>query len=199
MASNPRRSGNTDLVPPKMRRQARVIFYPLKCDKCQKHGLEVNQCNFTANSRILCRTCITSLGPCVRCGKDAYCRLTSVVDRSWWRYVFSIWTWMVLTCLGYAALHVTNHPQDHVRLSEAILHLTNSLMNSLRQPGRPKRGSPQASHLTVTRSAERDSCRRMVSRPRELGREWARTSIRRMRHKLQLQEVERAHLKGCGC
>ncbi len=138
MASNPRRSGNTDLVPPKLRRQARLIFYPLECDQCQKRGPEVDQCNFTANSRFLCRTCITPLGPCVRCGKDAHCRSTPFVNGFWWRYVFAIGTWMVLTCLGYAALHATSHPQDPVRLSEVPLHLTNSLTTSLRQPGRPK-------------------------------------------------------------
>ena len=85
MASNPRRSGNTDLVPPKLRRQARVIFYPLECDKCRKRGPEVSQCNFTANCRILCRTCIASPGPCARCAKDAHCRLTSLADGLWWR------------------------------------------------------------------------------------------------------------------
>ena len=149
MASNARRLGNTDLVPPKLRRQARVIFYPLECDQCQKRGPEVNQCYFTANSRILCRTCITSLAPCVRCGKDGRCGLTPIVAGFWWRYVFTIGTWMVLTCLGHATLRATNHCQDPVRLAEASLHRLNSLMNSVTAPDR----------LQICR---KDSCRRMV-------------------------------------
>ena len=80
MASRPRRSENTDLVPLKLRRQARVILLLLKCDKCQKYGPEVNRCNFSTSSNILCNKCIVSPGPYVHCGKDALYYLDAIVD-----------------------------------------------------------------------------------------------------------------------
>ena len=123
MASRPRRSGNTDLVPPKLRRQSRVILLPLKCDKCQRHGPEVNRCNFTTSSNILCNKCIVSPGPCVRCGKDALCPLTAIVDGIWWTSVFAFETWTELTCLEYPALHATYHPPNPLLLFEALSHL----------------------------------------------------------------------------
>ena len=125
MASHPRRSENTDLIPPRLRREARVILLPLKCDKCQKHGPEVNRCNFTASSNILCNKCIVSPGPCVRCGKDAPCRLTAIVDGIWWRSVFAFEIWMELTCLEYPALHAMYHPQNPLLLFEALSYLIN--------------------------------------------------------------------------
>lgn len=71
MAPYPRRSGNTGLIQPKLRRQARVILFPLKCDGCEMEGPQVNQDNFITDSRILCDICKTSCRPCVRCGGDA--------------------------------------------------------------------------------------------------------------------------------